>query len=323
MLDSSGNFVSDTMGAVLGESNTFKSVESSFHQDLNGDGAIGIPQTLIESVGSTGLAQSGNEYFLNPVGGAGPSIDYNGAPVPPGQFGGWTPIGAEATAGGYEVAWKYAGQDLYTVWMLDSSGNFVSDTMGAVLGESNTFKSVESSFHQDLNGDGTIGAPASTVAASVYAVPDGIQNVVLTGTAAQAVTANNIGDTITSNDYGSTLIGGAGNDTLIAGHGADQLTGGAGADAFVFNYLPWNAGHITDFNTANDTINFSGIFTSIGYSGNNPVADGYLSFESDGAGDTKIYVHPQGPSTTIPILITIVDHVSPSQITSGDWIFHA
>ena len=30
-----------------------------------------------------------------------------------GQFGGWTPIGAEQTASGYEVAWKVTGADQY------------------------------------------------------------------------------------------------------------------------------------------------------------------------------------------------------------------
>ena len=43
-----------------------------------------------------------------------------------GQFGAWTPIGAEQTATGYEVAWKVAGANQYSVWNTDSSGNFVS-----------------------------------------------------------------------------------------------------------------------------------------------------------------------------------------------------
>ena len=30
-----------------------------------------------------------------------------------GQFGGWTPIGAEQTASGYQVAWKLTGADQY------------------------------------------------------------------------------------------------------------------------------------------------------------------------------------------------------------------
>ena len=75
-----------------------------------------------------------------------------------GQFGGWTPIGAEITGSGYEVAWKVQGQDQYTVWNTDSSGNYVGNAIGAVSGSNAALEALETSFHQDLNGDGTIGA---------------------------------------------------------------------------------------------------------------------------------------------------------------------
>ena len=68
----------------------------------------------------------------------------------------WSPIGAEKTATGYEVAWKVAGADQYTVWTTDNSGNYISN-IGVVSGSSTALESLESSFHQDLNGDGQIG----------------------------------------------------------------------------------------------------------------------------------------------------------------------
>ena len=71
-----------------------------------------------------------------------------------GQFGGWAPIGAEQTATGYEVAWKVPGADQYTVWNTDSSGNYVSNAIGVVSGTSTALELLETSFHQDLNGDG-------------------------------------------------------------------------------------------------------------------------------------------------------------------------
>ena len=74
-----------------------------------------------------------------------------------GQFGSWTPIGAEQTASGYEVAWKVAGADQYTVWNTDSSGNYVSNTSAWCPGTAPALESLETSFQQDLNGDGTIG----------------------------------------------------------------------------------------------------------------------------------------------------------------------
>ena len=167
---------------------------------------------------------------------------------------------------------------------------------------------------------GITGSSVETSDAS-YTAPAGVTNIVLTGSAAQTVTANNLGDTITSNDYGSTIIGGTGDDTLSAGHGADMLTGGDGSDSFVFNALPWNAGHITDFNPSMDVLDLHGIFAGIGYSGSDPVGDGYLNFVADGAGNTKVYVEPQGPGTTIPILVTTLDHVAPSALHQGDYLF--
>jgi hypothetical protein len=134
---------------------------------------IGIPTsgtpstpttTTIEAFGSTSLVEVGNNFFLNSVsGGTGPELKYAGANFVAGQAGGWTPIGVEQTATGYEVAWKMTGSDLYGVWNTDSNGNYVSNIGGLVSGESSDLQSLETSFHQDLNGDGVIGVPVSNV----------------------------------------------------------------------------------------------------------------------------------------------------------------
>jgi hypothetical protein len=71
-----------------------------------------------------------------------------------------------------------AGADQYTFWNTDSSGNFVSNTIGTVSGSSATLASLENSFHQDLNGDGTIGvhqaplSPASQSSAPLMSLRD-------------------------------------------------------------------------------------------------------------------------------------------------------
>ena len=161
--NSAGNYISD-IGIVSGTNTTLISLESSFHQDLNGDGVIGpnTPGTVIEAFGSTSLVSIGSNYFLYPVGGSsGPELQYNGAAFVAGQFGAWTPIGAEQTASGYEVAWKNPGANQYTVWNTNSAGNYISD-IGIVSGTNTTLISLESSFHQDLNGNGVIGLSAVT-----------------------------------------------------------------------------------------------------------------------------------------------------------------
>ena len=117
---------------------------------------------MIESFGSTSLVQAGSNYFLNPNGGSAVELSYGGAPVVAGQFGQcgpWAPIGAEQTASGYEVAWKVTGADQYTVWYTDNSGNYLSSAFNIASGTSAALQSFETSFHQDLNGDGVIGPP--------------------------------------------------------------------------------------------------------------------------------------------------------------------
>src|SRR5205085_2226526 len=116
------------VGLVSGSDPALQSAETLFQQDLNGDGHLGSAATLIERIGATSLAQAGNNYFLYGTGtSSGPELYYQGAPVAAGQFGAWAPLGAEKTASGYEVAWKVAGADQYTIWNTDNNGNYTGN----------------------------------------------------------------------------------------------------------------------------------------------------------------------------------------------------
>ncbi len=164
-VDANGNYLSNLVGIATGASAAITSLESSFHQDLNGDGTIG-PQsttTIIESYGVTSLVQTGANYYLNPVaGGTGPELKINGSPVYAGQYGGYLPVAAEATGSGYEVAFKDASSGQFSVWSVDTNGNYLFNIVGIAAGSSAAVTSLEPSFHQDLNGDGLIGTPASS-----------------------------------------------------------------------------------------------------------------------------------------------------------------
>ena len=116
--------------------------KSTFNQDLNGDGVIGVTKTVIQVDGSTGLAEVANEYFIYESGGSGLALSYGGAPITAGEFGAWTPIGAVQTSTGYEVAVQFGTADEYTIWTVDSSGN-VTDTFGVVAGNSYALESLE------------------------------------------------------------------------------------------------------------------------------------------------------------------------------------
>jgi serralysin len=160
--DSSGNYTSNLVMPGSGTSLSLETIETSFHQDLNGDGVIGVPVTAIEAFGSSKLVEVGNNFYLDSIStGTGPSLKYGGAAVVAGQFGGYAPIGVEQTPTGYEVAWKAAGVDQYSVWATDSNGNYTSNLVMPGSGTSLSLETIETSFHQDLNGDGVIGVAAA------------------------------------------------------------------------------------------------------------------------------------------------------------------
>jgi hypothetical protein len=221
--DSNGNYISNILDTVSGTSAALQSIETSFQQDLNGDGSIGPPaqpaQMVIEGFGSTSLTEVGTHFYLYGSGGTGPSLKYHGADYVAGQFGQVAPIGAEQTASGYEVAWKVPGADQYSVWVTDNNGNYLSNTLTSVSGTSAALQSIETSFQQDLNGDGYKG-------------------LVLNGSSG--------GQTLTAGSSPSTLIGGPN----------DILNGGSSADTFVF--LPnFGANTVNNFTPGTDQLQFS------------------------------------------------------------------
>ncbi len=50
--------------------------------------------------------------------------------------------------------------DKYTVWNTDSNGNYISNAVTPVSGSNPALESIETSFLQDLNGNGLIGGKA-------------------------------------------------------------------------------------------------------------------------------------------------------------------
>jgi serralysin len=121
------------------------------------------PPSTVEHSGSTALLQAGSDYFLNPSSNlttvVGPELMFNGAPVTVGMWTGWNPVAAEQTSGGYDVAFFNASTGLYNIWSVDSTGHYISNLASGIAGTSATLENFETTFQQDLNGDGTIGLP--------------------------------------------------------------------------------------------------------------------------------------------------------------------
>jgi serralysin len=151
--DTNGNYIASIGGVVSGNDPTLLSAESFFQQDLNRDGQVGAAMTLIETNGNTALASSANHFYLL-HNGSGPSLKFSGQDVVAGEFGDWTPIGAEQTASGYEIAWRSLGSNLYSLWNTDASGNYIGNSGGAMARHDPTVLAAESLFQQDFNPTG-------------------------------------------------------------------------------------------------------------------------------------------------------------------------
>jgi beta-glucanase (GH16 family) len=147
-------------------------------------------------------------------------------------------------------------------------------------------------------GGGTTPPSGSAVSTSdpTYAAPPGVTHITLTGASAQAVRGNNDGDIFDSNNNGNHLTGGTGADTFHLGRGGDIVAGGAGSDVFAFAETPWAGSHITDF-AAGDAIDLTGLLAKSGYTGSDPVTDGYIKLTADGSGSAQIWSDMDGPGT--------------------------
>ncbi|HEY4032126.1 MAG TPA: type I secretion C-terminal target domain-containing protein [Caulobacteraceae bacterium] len=123
------------------------------------------------------------------------------------------------------------------------------------------------------------------------------------------------GQTFTSDDNGDTWVGTAGNDVFHLGRGGDTVTGGAGADTFAYAAIPWAGGHITDFNAAEgDKIDVSGLLSQAGYTGSDPIADGFLKFGADNGGNAQVWADYNAPGNNGWWLVATLDGVSTSSL---------
>lgn len=100
-----------------------------------------------------------------------------------------------------------------------------------------------------------------------------------------------------------TIVGTVGDDTITGGALADVLTGGAGADMFVYTNTRDAGDTITDFTPYADTIKLNALLSSVGYSGTQAVADGYVRLV-DVSGGVSLQIDADGaagPATFRPL----------------------
>jgi serralysin len=219
----------------------------------------------------------GNNFYLDSISsGSGPELKFAGVAVVAGEYGDWAPIGAEQTLSGYEIAWKFGGADQYIIWTTDSTGNFTSNAIGAVSGNSNALESFETSFHQDLNGDGVIGVPSPT--SPLTSDSAGANSAAFSGT---SLTLN------TPSTFNGQIIGFTGDGTLA---GSDQI------DLRGMNYATVHSNYdsatgILDVNDGTKTADLQFLGN---YSQDN------FKFADNGSGGTIVYPSPVSSQSIHP-----------------------
>ena len=89
-----------------------------------------------------------------------------------------------------------------------------------------------------------------------------------------------LGAIIVKQIFGSTgpdkLTGTPGDDWITGGPGKDRLSGGAGVNVYAYTGMADAADTLLDFVSGKDLVDLRDLLASIGYTGTDPVADGYV-----------------------------------------------
>lgn len=102
------------------------------------------------------------------------------------------------------------------------------------------------------------------------------------------------------------LMAGNGNDTLVGGDGADVLNGGAGADVFRWTALSEAGDTVSDFNRLQgDVLDWAPLLSSLGYTGADPFADGWLGLRPSHGG-AQVWITAPGAQPVL--LVTLTGH---------------
>lgn len=117
------------------------------------------------------------------------------------------------------------------------------------------------------------------------------------------------------------LVGTPGDDQFVAGGGGDTLTGGAGEDVFSYASVNDAKDTITDFEPAVDRIDVRALLASVGYTGSDPFADGWMRLRDHDKG-VRVQIDPdsrQGPAKWWDMVV-LRGRTAADIVTSRDFI---
>ena len=127
---------------------------------------------------------------------------------------------------------------------------------------------------------------------------------------------------ITGTAGGDSSLGGtSGRDSITGRQGRDILTGGAESDRFVYISMVDGGDIIEDFAVGEDQIVLTDVLDSLGYTGSDPIADGYVLFGASGA-DTYVQIDPDGAGSGKARNFILVENVIVDDLNdTGNFVF--
>ncbi|MBR0903924.1 Ig-like domain-containing protein [Bradyrhizobium liaoningense] len=341
--DSNGNFGSNYLNKVSGTDPALESSETLFHQDLNGNGVIGVQAaaptsttttiagTIVEAAGSTSLVAVEKNFMLASMAtGTGPTLKSGGVAVVPGQFGVWTPIAVEQTSTGYDVAWKIPATGELCVWTTDSNGNYVSNLLNKVSPTDPALKAVETIFYQELNGDGVINTSSTILKISgnvvlnlgnmsQAATVDPGATLELSGAASGSITFKaSTGNLVLdhASQFTGTLIGLTGDGTASNSNHIDlkDIAYGAGTSASFSGNTAGGVLTVVDAQNHTARISLVGDYTNSTFNLSSDGSGGTLVIDPPKASfDSSALARPQPPATA--------PAVAPTRLEDGRFVF--
>jgi hypothetical protein len=122
------------------------------------------------------------------------------------------------------------------------------------------------------------------------------------------------------NNGRNSIVGTVGSDYITGLAGAKTLTGGGGNDFFVFTNMRDVGQRIADFTVGEDKLIFTQLFSSLGYTGSNPIADSYIKFvQGTGANSAHTFLQIDRDGLTgsaIARNFLQVDNITPTQLNN-------
>lgn len=127
-------------------------------------------------------------------------------------------------------------------------------------------------------------------------------------------------DTLHGGRDNDVISGDSGNDLLHGDFGNDTLTGGAGSDWFGYRALADGGDLITDFDTGRDRLDVKTLLNNLGYTGSDPLADGYLRVIARGD-HTVIAIDPDGTGDSGVQMLATLANVRASEVSAEIFAF--